>query len=232
MDELREKVAIAHRILHQQGLADYLGHASARIPGTDRFYIKGIILSLQKTTGKDVVMVDLDGKLIEGTGKPPAEVVLHGEMYRARPDVGGVVHSHQKWACAFGIAGARILPVLHPGISSVVAKPIPVFDSAELITKPEQAREVARLLGNGPVCHLRNHGVVVVGRSIEEAVYRSVNLERQAELNFIALQIGTPKAIPDNIREPYLDWEENVLLKKQGVSVYNSAWTYFASLVA
>lgn len=231
MEDLKDKVAAAHRILHQQGLADWLGHASARVPGTDRFLTKGLWLSLQTTTRKNIVTVNLDGKLVEGDSKPPAESVLHAEVYRARRDVGGVVHTHQKWAVIFGAAGRDILPLCHPGNSSVVAGPLPVYESAELITRPEQGKDVAQKLGKHPACHLRNHGIVVVGKTLEQAVIRAINLERLAEMTYRAAQMGTPHAIPPDVIQAYLQWEDEYITRVSGVSTEERAWEYFSSLV-
>ena len=202
------------------------------MPETDTFLINGLFfLGLQNTTVEYIITVDLDGNLIEGSSKPPSESVLHGEVYRARPDVGAVVHTHQKWATVFGISGRRILPVSHPGRANVVEESLPVYESAQLITSTEQAREVARVLGEHPACHLRNHGVIVVGTNIEEAVYRAVNLEQQAELNFIALQIGKPKSISKEIMMDFRNREDK-LLQEKGVNLPNSAFNYYGSLVS
>ncbi len=220
--ELKEKVATASRILcHELEFVEYSGHASARVPNTDRILIKarhtekvGYMLTI---SAKEVVMVDLEGNLIEGSHEPPSETSLHTEIYKMRKDVGGIVHTHQKFALAFGIAGREILPVFHPVAASSVSGGIPIYKSAELINIAEQGKAVAETLGDRHACHLQGHGIVVVGKSVEEATIRATYLEQQAELNYMALQLGSIKAIPSD-----------VIRESRGIE---SRWRYLSSLV-
>lgn len=222
--ELREKVAMSCRILHLMGLADYLGHPSARIPGTDRIVIKPRhsprVTSMSLMTPEQMVVVDLDGRLIDGEDPPPSETVLHTETYRARPDVGGVVHTHQMMVTSFGIAGREIQPVLHVD-SPVLLSGQPVFQAPDLIMKPEEGRAVAEALGQASFCHLRNHGIVVVGPTIEEATLNCIYLERLAVANFNAAQLGHVHAIP---------WDQVRDLTRQ-VQGPAGRWAYYKALV-
>jgi Class II Aldolase and Adducin N-terminal domain len=115
--ELRQLLATASRILYHQGLVDYLGHASARVPGTDRVLIKprhsAGVHGLNTVTADRMVVIGLDGQLLEGKEEPPSERFIHTEIYRARPDVGSVVHTHQPMSTLMGIVGLPILPLLH-----------------------------------------------------------------------------------------------------------------------
>src|SRR5579875_2114562 len=115
--ELRELVATAGAVLYRQGLTDYLGHCSARVPGTDRVIIKPkhskTVRSPAELGPDDMIVIDLDGNLIEGSDAPPSERFIHTEIYRARPDVQAVVHTHQRAATLLGIVGGELLPVLH-----------------------------------------------------------------------------------------------------------------------
>jgi L-ribulose-5-phosphate 4-epimerase len=105
----RELVATAGRVLTACKLVDYLGHASARIAGTELVVVKPkhspTVRSMAGLGPADMVVVDLDGNLVEGAGRPPAEVFIHTEIYRARPDVGAVVHTHQPAATLAGVDG-------------------------------------------------------------------------------------------------------------------------------
>ena len=113
---LKEKVATATRMLFEMGLADFYGHASARIPGTDQILIKPSVSPLGSIRGKDILVVDMNNyrqgdmtdPLMRQKGLPPGEVILHMAMYRKRPDVLGVVHTHQLLATTLGIAGKPI----------------------------------------------------------------------------------------------------------------------------
>lgn len=199
--ELREKVALANRLLHHHGLTTYLGHVSARIPGTDLILIKGRPhISMDRTRAENLMVLDLDGNLIEASPQYPDivdEWPLHTEIYKARPDVAAVVHTHQKWCSILGIAGKPVLPVhLGPG-AAVAAEPWPVYEeSYDIIRTVEQAKVVAHLLGKHIACHLRTHGMVFVGVSVERAVGAAVRAEHLAEMTWRAMLIGTPATIP------------------------------------
>jgi len=110
-------ISQAGAILHQQGLVDYLGHCSARIPGTDTVVIKPKhstrTRSPEQLGGDDMSIINLDGELIEGSERPPAECFIHTEIYRARPDVNAVVHTHQPAATTLGLLDVELKPLLH-----------------------------------------------------------------------------------------------------------------------
>jgi ribulose-5-phosphate 4-epimerase/fuculose-1-phosphate aldolase len=197
--ELKRKVAIGTRILAHQGLLDYLGSVSGRLPGSDRIWVVSAFglenPSRADTTLRQVVCIDLDGRVLEGDQDPTYEWRQHVEVYRARPDVGSVVHTHQKMAKAFAIAEREILPLLHIQ-SKIVARPIPVFSSAAFVSTSERARLLAKTLGDHYVCHLRNHGVIVVGKDVEEATVNTISLEQLAEMNFITAVLGKAHVVP------------------------------------
>lgn len=228
LEALKDKVVTANHIIADQQLDPYLGHVSARIPGTDRMLIKSFVLDLKQTACKDIVTVDFDGTQLDGEGKMPVESCLHYEIYKTRDDVASVVHSHPKWSIVFGIAGRRILPVYHPGNSFVVMDEIPIYESGHLILQSEQGKKVAETLGEHCACHLRNHGIVTVGASVEEAVMRAINLEKQAELNFLASQIGEVNAIPREVLLDFQKWQAE-LVKKSGRSDDVTGWECYSN---
>ena len=225
IEELREAVALANRILHHTGLTTYLGHASARIPGTNRVLIRRngtIAVSMDTTTTKDILMADLEGNQLDGqsVGKLPAEWPLHAEIYKAQPDVMGVVHTHQRWATTFGIAGAAVLPMQHHSHAAVAAEEIPIYDeSYAIVTTDEQARVVAETMGQGLICHLRTHGMVFAAGSLQAAILAAVDLEYQAELTYLASQIGAPNTIPP------LYTRQNLERRRAGQA--GNAWSYY-----
>lgn len=223
--ELRLKVATAGRILYHLKLTEYMGHASARVPGTDRILIKPrhseTIHGMGEVGPEKIVVIDLDGKLLEGDDAPPAERFIHTEIYRARPDVGGVVHTHQMLTTVFGIVERDILPLLSVE-APLVASRIPIYPSPDLILNPERGKEVAAVIGNGEICHLQGHGIVTACATIEEATLAAIHLDRLAQANYMAAQLGTPKVIsPERIREM-------VAGPRVG---YKVRWSYYASLV-
>ncbi len=200
IEELKKRVALANRIIYATGLATSLGHASARVPGEDLAVIKArrspAVPSLGYVTEEEMALVELDGKQISGKHPAPGETKLHTEIYRARDDVGGVVHIHPKYSTALVAAGREIEPVLHME-SGVVAPGVPVYGSPELIKTEEQGSDVAKKLGNALAISLLNHGVVTVGEDVESATLNSIRLERLAEENYLAATLGRAKKVGD-----------------------------------
>jgi L-ribulose-5-phosphate 4-epimerase len=221
---IREAVATASKILFRLGLADYLGHASARVPGTDRIIIKPrhseSMHGLGSLTAERVVVIDLDGRLLEGDESPPSERFIHTEIYRARSDVLGLVHTHQTLSTIFGVAGREILPLLHVE-APLVARGIPIYPSPELVHTAEQGARVAEALADYPVCHLQGHGIVTVAATVQEATIAAIHLERLARANLIAAQLGTPRVITP---------EEIARIAGPMVG-YEVRWAYYKSLV-
>lgn len=196
--ELRQKIATSTRILVKERMIGPFGHSSARVDGTDLIAVLGHthddIKDLGQTVPDDVVIIDLDGEVIEGTLDPPGERYLHTEIYRARPDVGAVVHAHPMACIAFSIAGAPIRPIWH--LCTVFADGIPLHESSIQIDEVEQGRAVAANLGDHRAILLKGHGVAVVGASIEEATVNAVNLERSARLQATVASLGEVSEIP------------------------------------
>ena len=196
--ELRVTVATAGAILYHLGLADYMGHVSARVPGTERIVIKprhsNAVHGMGTVAPERMIVIDFEGKLLEGNEGAPAEKWIHTEIYRKRPDVGGVIHTHQMMSVAFGLTGKPILPILATE-APLVAKPIPVYKDPDLVDNAAKGRALAEALGDHQVVHIQNHGVVFACGSVEETTVASIHLERLALLNFFAMQIGTPNVI-------------------------------------
>jgi ribulose-5-phosphate 4-epimerase/fuculose-1-phosphate aldolase len=225
--ELRELVATAGAVLYQQGLTDYLGHCSARVPGTDRVIIKPkhsrTVRSPAELGPDDMIVIDLDGNLIEGSDPPPSECFIHTEIYRARTDVHAVVHTHQKAATLLGVVGADLLPVLHVPAVLTDGGTMPTWPCPVLVTKPEQGRELAASLGPAGLCHLQGHGIVSVAADIRRAAVTAVALEQLAEANLTILQTGRS---PRVITEGELDELRSVVASIDG------RWAYYVQLLA
>ena len=209
IEELKQQVAVANRTLHHEGLTTFLGHASVRIPGTDRILIKPRPhVSMDRVTADMIMTLDLEGGIIDAPAGAiiPAEWSLHAELYKARPDVGGIVHTHQKWCSVFGIAGADILPVQHPGMAPSVVPLFPVYEeSYDIVRTVQQAKVVAETMGDAEGCHLRTHGMVFVGRDAISAVQTAINAEHQAEMNWLAMQVGERETVPMVFMRSYVD---------------------------
>jgi L-ribulose-5-phosphate 4-epimerase len=221
---LREKVALGCRILAKLELVDYLGHVSARVPGTDKVLIRarGAEQGNQlHMTYKHVSLVDIDAKKIDGEFQVPDETKLHTEIYRVRPDVLAVVHTHQPLATIFGDLEKPILPMQGVMAAVVQQGDIPVYHSARKVTTSEQGAEVAKILGDKQIVHLQNHGITIAGQSVEEVVINCIWLEHQAKLTWMASMIGTPKGM------------SKADLDMQAADAFSMGprWKYYASLL-
>ena len=164
-DALREQVAWACRILAREGYVDLtLGHVSARLD-EHVVLIKRKGVALDEVTPDDVVEIDLDGAARDADVVTHLETVLHTEVYRARPDVGAVVHGHPPYATALAATEEPLQYLTHDAV--LFPEGLARFeDSADLIVVQEQGRAVAAALGAARVVLLRNHGVLVVGKDV------------------------------------------------------------------
>ncbi len=195
--ELRERVAVACRVLAMEGHVDITqGHVSARHPGTPYYWIKASGLGLDEVTADDVVLVDLEGQLVWGQGRPHSELPIHAEIYRARPDVMAVVHTHPPYATAFAASDVPLRPVSHEGALFWPDVPRYTFTTDLVVTK-EQGEALAKTLGSARACLMRNHGIVTVGSSVEEAALFALQLERAAKLQILAACLGPYTWTPD-----------------------------------
>jgi len=187
--ETKIKVALACRILYMEGLGDLnLGHISSRVPGQDNIYIKPRGLGLEEVEVDDVIMLDLEGKKVEGKHPPHGETPIHTEIYKARGNVQSVVHLHPLITTAFSAIRGKIMPLSQDGV--VFAESVPTILSPELITEKQQAKLLVKKLGNSNAILMLNHGIVTVGKSIEEACMNAIFLEKTLKLQLIASLFG------------------------------------------
>ncbi len=235
LEELKKKVALGNRILFHQGLADYHGHLSARIPGTRQFLIKPVLAPLGYVTSKDIIIVDIDeykrvceenwakaGKKREVTKLklPPRETMIHAAIYEARPDVNSVAHTHQPLATAFSVAGVPILPIYNQ--AAPFAPETPIFPSPRLIYTVQDGLDICQVLGHRTAMLLQGHGVVVVGDSVDYSTVHAVYLERTAYMQWVASCVGKPVTMPQ---------KEIDVMKENMIYRSYDAFAYFASLL-
>jgi L-ribulose-5-phosphate 4-epimerase len=207
LEALRETVWQLHLELPKNNLVTWTsGNVSGRDPETGYVVIKPSGVRYEALRPEHMVVVDLSGQVIEGDLKPSSDTATHLYIYRHRPDVNGVVHTHSSYATAFAAVGKPIPPVL-TAIGDEFGGPIPVGGFA-LIGGEEIGREVVRAIGDCPAILMQNHGVFTVGPSAEAAVKAAVMVEDVARTVWLALQIGEPLPIPDEaiakLRKRYL----------------------------
>lgn len=224
--ELRELVAQAGLVLDTLGLVDYLGHSSARVPGTDRVVIKPKHSPNIRSQGSlgpaDMAVVDLDGNLLEGEHARPTEVFIHTEIYRARPDVTSVVHTHQPKATLAGVLGVPIEPTLHvPG--TYVASPPPTWPHPVLVDTPELGRDLAGTLGGASHCHLQGHGIVSVADDVRRATVGAAMLEQLAEVALEGARTGL---------KPRVMTEDEIATLRGQLAGVEGRWAYYLQLAS
>ncbi|MCM3115425.1 class II aldolase/adducin family protein [Neobacillus sp. MER 74] len=215
--ELKLQVAKAIRMLEAVELLDMNGHVSCRIPGTDRFFINSRKASRASVTVGDIVMCDLNGKLLEGDSEPPSEYHIHTEIYKRRSDVLSVIHNHPHYQTVLGIADVAMKPVF--GIGSFVDN-VPVYEKSSLINTAELGAELAETIGKEISVQLRNHGTVVAAESVKAAFARSVFIEENAKKQYDALLLGREIRVltGDNlVRTRETAWQPSIIEK---------VWTY------
>lgn len=188
--ELKELVAAASRVLGNAGMGDLIwGHASARDPHGRGVWIKQATWGLEEITPERVQLVDRAGAVLDGDGPRHSEYPIHTEILAARPDVGGVVHVHSRYAVALAASGQPLLPVSHEG--NYFSGGVPRFTAtADLILTPELGNEVAVVLGEAEAVFLVNHGIVAVGSDLQSATVAAVLLERACEVQYLAKSFG------------------------------------------
>jgi ribulose-5-phosphate 4-epimerase/fuculose-1-phosphate aldolase len=195
---LKRDLAVSCRVLAANGHGDNVyGHVTARLPGWDRCWMKPAWLGLEEVREEDLILIDLDGRVLEGERERHSEYPIHTEIMRARPDVRSVVHTHPKFSIAFASRGGSLRPISHEA-SYFWPPDVPVLDAfTELVRTPEQGRAVAAALGGGRALFLRNHGIAVAGADVAEACVGALALERAAEIQLLAESGGgTPRHTP------------------------------------
>jgi L-ribulose-5-phosphate 4-epimerase len=195
LEALREEVWQLHMELPKNNLVTWTGgNISGRDPETGLVVIKPSGIRYEDLKPEHLVVVDLEGDVVEGSLKPSSDTASHLYIYRQRPDVGGVVHTHSPYATAFAALGKPI-PVYLTAMADEFGGPIPCGGFA-LIGGEEIGKVVVESIGDSPGVLLKNHGVFTVGKDAEAAVKAAVMVEDVARTVWIALQLGQPDEIP------------------------------------
>jgi L-ribulose-5-phosphate 4-epimerase len=200
LEEIRKELVELHLELPKNNLVVWTGgNVSMRDKETGLVAIKASGVRYKDLTPEAMVVVDLDGKIVEGDLKPSSDTASHLYIYRYRPDVYGVVHTHSNYATAFAAIGASI-PVYLTAHADEFGVPIPCGGFA-LIGGEEIGKVVVETIGTSPAVLLKNHGVFTIGSSGEAAVKTAVMVEDIARTVWLALQIGRPDEIPPELIE-------------------------------
>ena len=198
MEPALQDLVAAYRILAAHGVIDAYGHVSLRSPRNPQRYFLARSVAPELVREEDLIEYDLDSQPIEPRGRESVlERFIHGEIYRARPEVSCVVHNHSPSVVPFSVTGVPMRALYH--MASFIGDGLPNFEIREvrkgtdlLIRDPALGKALADALGARPAALMRGHGSVVVGENLPRAVGRSVYLEQSARMQMQALLLAGP----------------------------------------
>ena len=194
--KLVEDLVLANHILANEEIVDAFGHVSVRNNRNPNRYLLARHVAPALVSPEDILEYDLDSNPIDGKDKSQySERFIHGEIYKARPDVMSVVHSHSPSVIPFSLSSVPLRPVFH--MAPFVVEGVPVFDTRavpgpkqRLVASTEAGRLLAQMLGNHPAVLILGHGAAIVGTSLQIAVGRSIYLETSAKIQAQAIALG------------------------------------------
>lgn len=203
LKEIREELVELNQALPANGLVVWTGgNVSIRDPESGLVAIKPSGIMFPDLTAEKMIVVDLDGKCVEGDLSPSSDTASHLYIYRHREDVNGVVHTHSNYATAFAALNMPI-PAVLTAIGDEFGGPIPCGGFA-LIGGEEIGKVVLEAIGRSPAVLLKNHGVFTVGKSGKAALKAAVMVEDVAKTVLLAMQLGEPQKIsPENLKKLY-----------------------------
>lgn len=214
----RELIVDALRMLAHAEIVDHSGHGSTRRDAGSFFINAGNAIRTTLTVD-DIVAVDLGGNQLQGTARPPLEYHLHAEIYRARADVGAVLHTHPRWSTFLTMTGTPYQPVFGQG---ALLGNIPVLDSPLSVNTRALGERVAVTLGGSSAALLKSHGAVIVGTDMLECFALAAYLEENAHRQYMAMQIG----------RPYVFTEAEQQVCRQNLwspALFKKAWEHYRS---
>lgn len=194
---LIDDLVVANHILVNEGVLDGFGHISVRHDRDPGRFLIARSMAPALVTADDILVCDLDGEVHDAQGrKTYVERYIHSEIYRVRPDVTAIIHSHSPAVIPFGVTGARLRPICH--MSGFLGAQVPVFEIRHaageatdlLIRNQALGKALAKQLGQSAVALLRGHGNVVTGNSIQQVVFRAIYTENNARLQSEAMRLG------------------------------------------
>ena len=190
---LKEQLVLAGKVLVAEGQDDFTrGHISFRLPDDPNlFFMKAHSIGLDEITVQNILTIDLEGNVVAGRARRHSEVYIHSEIFKIRPDVNCVIHTHPTYSIALSATGRALRCYSQPG--ALFYKALGSYtDTINLIRSQVMGAEVARALGNGRAVLLKNHGVVVTGATIAEAVIGTIMLENGAMVQLLVEAAGYP----------------------------------------
>jgi ribulose-5-phosphate 4-epimerase/fuculose-1-phosphate aldolase len=201
LSEALAELALANKIAANEGVLDTFGHVSMRHPDNPQRYFLSRSSAPDMVKPEGLIEYDLDSRPVRDPGVPQySERVIHGEIYKARPDVMSVCHHHSPAFMPLLATGTDYVPVFHLGAVGGIKPPYwdqrdEFGDTIMLVIKPEEGASLARVLGQHQMVLMRRHGVTIVGSSVQDCVYRAVQSCRNADFLVRALTIGSVSSL-------------------------------------
>ena len=211
IEDLKRRLVEGIQVITGEGVLSGSGHLSARIPGTETFLINPRFAGVL-ADAKDICTVGFDAKRIAGKGPIPSESAIHAAIYRARPDVGSVIHCHARYSILVGLLDSGLIPFNRE--ARLFSDGLPVFPDSRGIRRMEHAEQMVEKLGSHHAILLRGHGVVITGPGVEGACVSAIQLERACEDQLLMMSVTELKALNDQgggrnqsrLENPYRSW--------------------------
>ena len=198
LENLKKEVYQAHIKLWENRLVMWTsGNVSGRDPKTDLVVIKPSGVSYDKLLPNNLVIVDLNGNIIEGNLKPSVDMATHLYVYKHMPEVMSVIHTHSTYASAFAAIGKPI-PVCLTAMADFFGRDIPVGELV-LIGEEEIGKEIVSKIGNSKAILMKNHGPFTIGKNVNEALQSAIFLEETAKVLIMSRILGEPQPIPESM---------------------------------
>jgi ribulose-5-phosphate 4-epimerase/fuculose-1-phosphate aldolase len=235
MKALLDDLVAANRILYRQGVVDGFGHVSVRHPARPDRFLMSAAKAPGRVTAEDIMEFDLEGKPIDRRDRPIySERFIHSEVYKARPDVNAVVHSHSPAVVPFSVTQVPLRPVHNT--ASFLAPEVPVFEMRKaagmtnnLVTDSARGKALVEVLGDRPVALLRGHGNVVVGPDLRRTVSRAIYTEVNARMLLQAVTLGGPITFIDPEESKLIESGREARMSGHGVDRTWQMWLEEAS---
>lgn len=207
MDEIKQQIlAMGVQMASSCLVVGTWGNVSARVPGQDHYIVTPSGIPYDRCRPGDLVVVDSHGRVVQGGRRPSTELDLHLAIYNARADVGAVMHTHSVYASALAVAG-QPLPAILEELVQLAGGGVPVTRYARAGTA-DLARAVLEVLDDHQAVLLANHGLVGLGRNLEEALLVCLVVEKAAQVYLLSRLLGPAQIIPpaevDSLRNAYL----------------------------
>ena len=189
LDALKDKMVMVAKVLQHQGVIDGYGHITARLP--DNRILSTPHMPPGKVAVRDLIILDTDGKKLEGFGDPNGETAMHTSIYKARPDVQCILHYHADELVAVAATGQEIKVISNCGVQ--FHRGTPIYDSPVLIRNEQLGDKVAQVLGDKVAVLLRGHGGTVVAKSMDQLLRLGLDLVHAAKIQIMAAPLGPVK---------------------------------------